>query len=114
MLESKEKAEALMADMKKAGISDVAIMKRSEGTSIALGVFSNRKSAYKRLTSIKQKGYDCRVLPQEINKSTYWLEITTDTSEDTLSELVTAAGVVDSSQLIYQSCSTEILASGDL
>jgi hypothetical protein len=53
-------------------------------------------------------------VPQEINKSTYWVEITTDTSEDKLSEIITAAGVVDSSQLIYQSCSTEILASGNL
>ena len=114
MLESKEAAQLLMDDMKKAGIKDIAIMTRSEGASIALGVFSNRKSAYKRLTRIKQQGYDCRVVPQEINKSTYWLEITTDTSEDKLSELVTAAGVVDSNQLIYQSCSTEILASGSL
>jgi biotin carboxyl carrier protein len=114
MLESKEAAQLLMDDMKKAGIKDIAIMTRSEGTRIALGVFSNRKSAYKRLTRIKQQGYDCRVVPQEINKSTYWVEITTDTSEDKLSELVTAAGVVDSNQLIYQSCSTEILASGSL
>ena len=114
VLESKEAAESLVADMKKAGITDVAIMNGSEGTSIALGVFSNRKSAYKRLTRIKQQGYDCRVVSQEINKSTYWVEITTDTSEDMLSELVTAAGVVDSSQLIYQSCNTEILASGSL
>ena len=114
VLESKEAAESLVVDMKKAGITDVAIMNGSEGTSIALGVFSNRKSAYKRLTRIKQQGYDCRVVSQEINKSTYWVEITTDTSEDMLSELVTAAGVVDSSQLIYQSCNTEILASGSL
>lgn len=114
ILESRDAAEALLSEMKQAGAKDIAIMNQSSGVSIALGLFSSKKSAYKRLEKIKQLGYDCSVVPQQLNKSTYWAEVTANKSEDALSELVTASGVVDPDNLIYQSCNTEILASGDM
>jgi RND family efflux transporter MFP subunit len=113
-LASGEAAESLTTKMKQNGIRDVAITNHPDGASVALGVYSNKQSAYKRLAKIKKLGFDCKVVTQEFNKATYWVEITTHTSEDGLSELVTATGMVDNSQLIYQSCSTEILASGSL
>ena len=107
-------AEELEARMKQAGAKDIAIRNQPGGVSISLGVFSRKQSAYKRLAQIKKFGYDCKVIPQPINKMIYWVEVTATTSEDTLSELVTASGVVDTNNLLYQSCSTEILASGDI
>ena len=114
MLDSREAAEALQAEIKQAGVKDIAIMNRSGGASIALGLFSSEKSAYKRLSQIKKMGYDCKVVPQQMNKTTYWAEVTASKSEDALSELVTASGVIDKDNLLYQSCNTEILASGSM
>ncbi len=113
-LASREAAQALAAKMKQAGARDIAIRTQSSGVSISLGVFTNRQSAYKRLAQIKKLGYDCKVVAQPMNKTTYWVEVIANTSEDALSELVTASGMVDTNKLLYQSCSTEILASGSL
>ena len=113
-LASGETARSLKTEMKQAGVKDLAIVKDDTGYSISLGVFRNEKSAYKRVAKIKNLGYDCKVVPKQVNKSTYWAEVTANTSEDALAELVIASGVADADHLIYQSCSTEILASGDI
>jgi len=113
-LASGETARSLKTEMKQAGVKDLAIVKDDTGYSISLGVFRNEKSAYKREAKIKNLGYDCKVVPKQVNKSTYWAEVTANTSEDALAELVIASGVADTDHLIYQSCSTEILASGDI
>lgn len=113
-LASREAAQALEAKMKQAGAKDIAIRTQSSGVSISLGVFTNKQSAYKRLAQIKKLGYDCKVVAQPLNKTTYWVEVIANTSEDALSELVMASGVVDTNNLLYQSCNTEILASGSL
>jgi membrane fusion protein (multidrug efflux system) len=113
-LASGETARSLKTEMKQAGVNDLAIVKDDAGYSISLGVFRNEKSAYKRVAKIKNLGYDCKVVPKQVNKSTYWAEVTANTSEDALAELVTASGVADTDHLLYQSCSTEILASGGM
>ena len=100
------------AEMEQAGVKDIAILKRASGYSISLGLFSSEHSANRRTAEISKLGYDSQVAPQERNKSIYWAEVTADKSEDVLSELVTASGVVDTNNLLYQSCNTEILASG--
>lgn len=113
-LASGEAAKSLKTELKQAGVKDIAIVKDATGYSISLGVFRNEKTAYKRVAKIKKMGYDCKVVPKQVNKSTYWAEVTANTSEDALAELVTASGVADTDHLLYQSCSTEILASGGM
>ena len=113
-LASGKAAKSLKTEIQQAGVKDLAILKDAAGYSISLGVFSNEKTAYKRVAKIKKLGYDCKVVPKQVNKSIYWAEVTANTSEDALAELVTASGVVDTDNLLYQSCSTEILASGDM
>lgn len=113
-LASGETARSLKTEMKQAGVKDLAIVKDDTGYSISLGVFRNERSAYKRVAKIKNLGYDCKVVPKQVSKSTYWAEVTASTSEDALAELVTASGIADTDHLLYQSCSTEILASGGM
>lgn len=113
-LASGETAKSLKTEMKQAGVKDLAIVKDDTGYSISLGVFRNERSAYKRVAKIKNLGYDCKVVPKQVSKSTYWAEVTASTSEDALAELVTASGIADTDHLLYQSCSTEILASGGM
>jgi RND family efflux transporter MFP subunit len=113
-LESGKAAKSLKSELQQAGVDDIAILKDAEGYSISLGVFSSEKSANRRMAKIKELGYDCTLVPKQINKSTYWAEVTANTSEDALAELVTASGVADTDHLLYQSCSTEILASGGM
>ena len=113
-LESGQVAKSLKTELKQAGVKDIAIVKDATGYGISLGVFSNEKTAYKRVAKIKKMGYDCKVVPKQVNKSTYWAEVTANTSEDALAELVIASGVADTEHLLYQSCSTEILASGGM
>ena len=113
-LASSEAAKVIESEMKKAGVKDIAILKGEEGFSISLGLFRNKKSAYKRQAKIKKMGYDCKVVPKQMKKTIYWAEVTADKSEDVLSELVIASGVIDTNNLIYQSCSTEILAAGNI
>jgi len=112
ILESRKSAGSLKAELEQASVNDIAILKRDSGYSISLGIFSSEHSANRRKAEIKKLGYDSQVVPQELNKSIYWAEVTADKSEDALSELVIASGVVDTKTLLYQSCSTEILASG--
>jgi RND family efflux transporter MFP subunit len=112
-LASDKAAKSLKTELEQAGVKDLAIVKDGSGYSISLGVFRNERSAYKRVAKIKKLGYDCKVVPKQINKSIYWAEVTANKSEDALAELVTASGVVvDADHLLYQSCSTEILAVG--
>ncbi len=104
-------AKSLDAEMKKAGVKDIAIVKLDGDYSISLGVFSRERSADKRKADIEKLGYDCKVEPQQTGKSIYWAEVTATTTEDELSELVAASGVQGIDNLLYQLCSTEILAS---
>jgi cell division septation protein DedD len=104
-LASGKTAKSLKTEMNQAGVNDLAIVKDDTGYSISLGVFRSEKSAYKRVAKIKKLGYDCKVVPKQVSKSTYWAEVTASTSEDALAELVTASGVADTDHLLYQSCS---------
>ena len=113
-LASGKTAKSLKTEMNQAGVKDLAIVKDDTGYRISLGVFRNEKSAYKRVAKIKNLGYDCKVVAKQVNKSTYWAEVSANKSEDALAELVSASGVADTDHLIYQSCSTEILAAGDM
>jgi len=107
-------AKSLKTEMKQAGVKDIAVLKDAAGYSISLGVFSSEKTANRRVAKIKKLGYDCKVVPRQVNKSAYWAKVTANTSEDALTELVTASGVADTDNLLYQSCSTEILAHGGM
>jgi RND family efflux transporter MFP subunit len=111
-LDSRAAAVALKQEMMQQGVKDIAIMNRSDGPSIALGLFSNEKRAYKRQADINKLGFDSNVVPQKKNRTTYWVEVTADMSEDELTGLVSAAEVKGTDNLLYQSCTTEILASG--
>jgi len=113
-LASREEAESLKTEMIQAGVKDIAIMKRSAGYSISLGLFSSEHGANRHKENIKKLGYDSQVVQQKLNKSIYWAEVTADKSEDDLSALVTASGVKGTNNLLYQSCTTEILASGNI
>ena len=97
--------------MKQAGVKDIAVVNRNGGYSVSLGVFSREQSAIKRKAAIEKLGYDCKIVPQQTGKTVYWAEVIATTSEDELSELVAASGVKGIDNLLYQSCSTEILAS---
>ena len=107
-------ANLLKTEMKQAGVNDIAVLKDATGYSISLGVFSSEKTADRRVAKIKKLGYDSKVVPKQVNKPTYWAKVTANTSEDALTELVTASGVADTDNLLYQSCSTEILAHGGM
>jgi len=111
-LGSRAAAETLKQEMKQKGVKDIAIMNRSDGPSIALGLFRNEQRAYKRQADINKMGFDSHVVPQKKNRTTHWAEVTADMPEEEFSKLVTAAGVNGTDNLLYQSCSTEILASG--
>ncbi|MGB5454755.1 MAG: efflux RND transporter periplasmic adaptor subunit [Gammaproteobacteria bacterium] len=109
---SREAAKQIETEMKQAGVKDIAVVKRVEGYSLSLGLFRKEQSAVKRQSAMKALGYDSEIAPLEINKSTYWAEIKANMTEDELSERVTAAGIKGSDNLLFQSCNTEILASG--
>lgn len=111
-LGSRTAAEAIKQEMKQKGVKDIAIMNRSDGPSIALGLFRNEKRAYKRQSDINKLGFDSHVVPQKKNRTAHWAEVTADMPEEELSKLVAAAGINGTDNLLYQSCSTEILASG--
>lgn len=110
-LASYQEARAVDSELKESGVKDIAIIKREGDYSISLGVFRREQSAGKRQASIQDMGYDCRVVAQPVSKTLYWAEVTTTTSEDELSQLVAGSGVKGVDTLLYQSCSTEILAS---
>jgi RND family efflux transporter MFP subunit len=109
---SRQAAESLKKEMKQKGVKDIAIMNRADGASIALGLFRNENRAYKRQADIKKLGYDSKVVPQEKKRTTHWAEVTALVSEDELGKLVAASGVKGTDNLLFQSCSAEILASG--
>ena len=110
-LASREAARALEAEIKQAGVKDIAVVKHAAGFRISLGLFSKKQSADKRQASMNKLGFESQVVQQQLKKSSYWAEVTTNTSEDELSERVAAANIKGTDNLIYQSCSTEILAS---
>jgi len=112
-LESYQEAKALDAELKEAGVEDIAIIKRDGSYSISLGVFSRERTASRRQASIEKLGYDCEIVSQQSSKTLYWAEITTTTTEDELSKLVSGSGVNGTDNLLYQPCSTEILASSN-
>ena len=109
---SRQAAESLKKEMKQKGVKDIAIMNRADGASIALGLFRNENRAYKRQADIKKLGYDSKVVPQEKKRTTHWAEVSARVSEDELGKLVAASGVKGTDNLLFQSCSAEILASG--
>mgnify|MGYP001812816876 CR=1 FL=1 len=109
---SRQAAESLKKEMKQKGVKDIAIMNRADGASIALGLFRNENRAYKRQADIKKLGYDSKVVPQEKKRTTHWAEVSALVSEDELGKLVAASGVKGTDNLLFQSCSAEILASG--
>jgi RND family efflux transporter MFP subunit len=110
-LASREAAKKLETEMKQAGVKDIAVVKRTAGFSLSLGLFRKEQSATTRQSAMKKLGYDSTIAPLEINKSTYWAEVKANVTEDELSELVFASGIRGIDNLLYQSCSTEILAS---
>ena len=105
------RAKELNDEMKHAGVKDIAVIKRDGGYSVSLGVFSKQQSANRRQASIAKLGYECEVIPQQGTGTIYWAEVTTSKTEDELSERVAASGINSTENLLYQSCSTEILAS---
>ncbi len=111
--ENEEAARAQEAEMKQAGAKDIAVMHRSSGVSIALGLFSNENSAMNRQSKMKELGYDSKVVPQNIRKKRYWADVTSNESADSLVELVTATNTKDTSKLKYQACEQDMLASED-
>ena len=110
-LASREAANKLKEEIKLAGIKDIAVFKHASGFRISLGLFSREQSANKRKASMKRLGFESMVVQQQLKRSTYWAEVIANTSEDELSERVAAADIEGTDNLIYQSCSTEILAS---
>ncbi len=111
IFESYTRAKELNEEMKQAGIKDIAVVKRDGGYSISLGVFSKEQSANRRQAQIEKLGYASEIIPKQGSGTTYWAEIVTSSTEDELSDRVAASGIKDTDNLLYQSCSTEILAS---
>lgn len=112
VLSTRAGADELKAEMKAAGVKDIAIVKSTKGFRISLGLFSKQQSAHNRQASMAALGYETKITQQTLNKATYWAAVTTEKTEDELSGLVQAANVKGTDNLLYQSCSTEILASG--
>ena len=113
-LESYSGAKELNAALKQAGVKDIAVIKKDGRYSVSLGVFRSEQSANRRQAAIEKLGFDCAVVPQQTSKSTYWAEVIATTTDDELSGLVAAAGIEGTDNLLYQACSTEILAAGDV
>lgn len=111
-LSTRADADKLKTEMKSAGVKDIAVVKSVNGFRVSLGLFSMQQSANNRQASIEKLGYETSIIQQPLNRTTYWAEVTTEKSEDELSGLVTAANVKGTDNLLYQSCTTEILASG--
>ena len=111
VLPTRDEAIRLKAEMQQAGVKDIAIITSNQGIRISLGLFSKEQSANRRQAAIKKLGYDGRIVQQQLNRSMYWAEVSTEKTDDELSELVAASGVKGTEHLLYQSCSTEILAS---
>jgi RND family efflux transporter MFP subunit len=105
-------AKQIETELKTAGVKDIAMVKSSAGFRISLGLFSKEQSAQDRQANIEKLGHQTEILERSLSKATYWAEITTDRSEDELSGLVQAANVKGTDNLLYQSCTTEVLASG--
>ncbi len=105
-------AKEIETQLKEAGVKDIAIVKRRAGFKVSLGLFSKEQSAQERQSSIEKLGHQSEIAQRSLNKATYWAEVTTGKTDDELSDLVQASNVKGTDNLLYQSCSTEILASG--
>jgi RND family efflux transporter MFP subunit len=110
-ISTREAAKQREAEMKQAGVKDVGVIKSTTGYRVSLGLFSKEQSAEKRQASMKKLGYDSNIVPLKLSKPKYWAEVIAEKSEAELLDLVATAGIKDTNNLLYQTCTTEALAS---
>lgn len=105
--ETRLDARTQEAAMKEAGVKDIAIMSRDSGYSVALGLFSNEKSAYARQARLKKIGFDSEVSEQNIVKKVYWADLVTSLDKEDVEGAV-AASSAKSRGVSVQACEAEI------
>jgi pyruvate/2-oxoglutarate dehydrogenase complex dihydrolipoamide acyltransferase (E2) component len=110
-LESVQAAKQLEAKMKQAGAKDIAILHRSSGVRIALGLFSAEKGAQKRQLKIKKMGYASQVVPQNMAKKSYWANVISNKPAISFKKLVMTSVNNDVDKLKFQVCDNDVIAS---
>jgi hypothetical protein len=110
-IESVHAAKELEAKMKQAGVKDIAILHRSSGVRIALGLFSTEKGAEHRQLKITSMGYTSQIVPQNMTKQTYWANVISSKSVDSLEKLVKATDNKNVGKLRFQVCDNDKIAS---
>ena len=105
--ETRLDAKTQEAALKEAGVKDIAIMARDSGFSVALGLFTNEKSAYSRQARLKKLGFESEVSEQNIVRKVFWADIVTSLSQEMIQDTVTASGA-KSSGVTVQACEAEI------
>jgi hypothetical protein len=66
------KARSIVADLDAHGMKDYFIGRKNH---ISLGIFSTEKKARKRLTRVKELGYDAELGQRYRNRAVYWLDV---------------------------------------
>ena len=66
------KARSIVADLDAHGMKDYFIGRKNH---ISLGIFSTEKKARKRLTRVKELGYDAELGQRYRNRAMYWLDV---------------------------------------
>ena len=105
--ETRLDAKTQEAAMKEAGIKDIAVMSRDSGFSVALGLFTNEKSAYSRQARLEKLGFESEVSEQNIDRKVFWADVVTTLSKEAIQDTVAASGT-KSTGVTVQACAAEI------
>jgi len=74
-----DEAVAQVAELKKKGFKDIAIVDlKTDGYIVSLGFYKFSSSAKRRIVRLKKKGIEARLEPRYKNKPEYWVDIEVD------------------------------------
>ncbi len=82
-------AKANMQEMKAAGVSDIAMTNKDGKYRIALGLYSRKISAIRRVNALQKKGYKTQITPKQKKLKTYWADIVYTPASDEIITKIT-------------------------
>ena len=86
--DSKAKAQATLADLRKQGINDLHVIRSGDLlNAVSLGLFSSQASVNRRLNEIQATGYQPVVVPYSAGKQIYWFDVKIDRQSEYTNEL---------------------------
>ena len=90
-----------------AGAAGFGALARDSGFSVALGLFTNEKSAYARQARLKKLGFESEVSEQSIVRKVFWADLVTSLDKEAVESTVDASSA-KSRGVTVQACEAEI------